>query len=424
MKVNSVRSMKSSYVGGHHLCHATSVFTRERIGKYLQYFILVLLSVTIVTFLHPFYGVSKINMTLGGQGRSTSKSFKLPSESSVSTRNKVSLRYDWRNLDLKSKFAKEMSAHQKNCSLPLMYLQQRDEIGLGSDLHVWTQSLCNAMQLKTRLWTPTPWSAAGPNGTCDGGKAQSAMNCLFPKAELRCPQDLALTSDKRTRRNISKLPTGVGTPRTPDWKGCNKILSRGKYTKIDLQKAGLEYLFSHVTAKVIHEAERHLESMFPTGVPEDLITVHVRWGDKLIKEMKRISLKDYLLAIKKLLKTRPKGSPVNIFLATEDPQAVEQFRKRAKSRNWTVHVDPYVEEMKPYYRKGLNNNPLMTKELQGRPTISALASLLVSLEANYYVLTSRSNWSRMIDELRLAVIDPRCGNCTVMINLCLDHDCR
>jgi hypothetical protein len=275
------------------------------------------------------------------------------------------------------------------------------------------------MHLKSRLWTPTPWSSAGPNGTCNGGKEQSAMNCLFPKAELRCPHDVALTSRSRTRRNISRLPTALAPAdeRMPDRSGCDQTLSRGNYKLVDVRTAGIEYLFSRVTTDVIREAERYLESMFPTGVPHDLITVHVRWGDKVLEEMERVSLEDYSSAVQKLLTRRPNGSPVNIFLATEDPQAAEQFRAMAKSLNWTVHVDPYVEEMKPYYRKGLNNNPLMTKDLQGRPTINALASLLVSLEANYYVLTTNSNWSRMMNELRQAVIDPRCGNCTVMIDL-------
>jgi hypothetical protein len=421
--------MESSPYVGQHLGHAASVFTRERVGPYIRCFLFVLLTVSLGSLLDQFYGFSGKDLKLGGKGR---LSLKLASDSSLSTSSdplslnssEVSLRIDWGKLDVLSSLAREMAANQENCSLPLVKLPQRDEIGLGSDLHVWTQAMCNAMELKSRLWTPTPWSSVGPNGTCDGGKEQSAINCLFPNTELRCPQDLALTISRLSSLHIPRLPPEPGKSRMPDPLGCKQTMSRGNYSLVDLQKAGLEYLFSHVTADVIREAERRLENMFPAGVPEDLITVHVRWGDKLIREMKRFSVNDYTLAIKKLLKKRQKGSPVNIFLATEDPHAVEQFRKKAKSHNWTVHVDPYVEEMKPYYRKGLNNNPLMTKELQGRPTISALASLLVSLEANYYVLTSRSNWSRMIDELRLAVIDPRCGNCTVMINLCLDHDCR
>jgi hypothetical protein len=395
----------------------------ERIGQFLRCFILILVTVTFESLLNQFYGVSKKGMKLGGKGGSSVKisDILIPTSSDpVSSNNsyKVSLRFDWGNLDLMSPFAKEMSAHQKNCSLPIAQLQQRNTVGLGSDLHAWTQAMCNAMEMKSRLWTPTPWISVGPNGTCNGGNAQSAMNCLFPDTELRCPQDVALTSSRGSKRKTPWIPLEVGSIMLPDLWGCNQTLSRGNYTLVDVRRAGIEYLFSRITADVIYEAERYLKNMFPAGVPDNLLTVHVRWGDKIRGEMNRVSIESYTGAIQKLLKQqRPKHSPVNIFLATEDPQAVQQFREAAELLNWTVYVDPYVEEMKPFYREGLNNNPKMTKELQGRPTISALASLLVSLEANYYVLTTKSNWSRMINELRLAVIDPRCGNCTVMRDL-------
>jgi hypothetical protein len=43
--------------------------------------------------------------------------------------------------------------------------------------------------------------------------------------------------------------------------------------------------------------------------------------------------------------------------------------------------------------------------------------LLVALEANYFVLTTASNWSRLMNELRKNVLDPSCGDCTRMIDL-------
>jgi hypothetical protein len=48
---------------------------------------------------------------------------------------------------------------------------------------------------------------------------------------------------------------------------------------------------------------------------------------------------------------------------------------------------------------------------------TSLVALLIAMEAKYYVLTSGSNWSRLIDELRKGVVDVDCGNCTVMIDL-------
>jgi hypothetical protein len=435
-----MESSSSSYVG--QFGPATIVrITKERSRQYVRCLIFLFLTVTLGFLLDPFHGVSNYDHSkLDGQGRSFLKKSSNTHGSVVSTSSSSdpwSLRCDWGNLDLMSPFANQMSAHQRNCSLPLVQFEQRDEIGIGSDLHVWTQALCNAMELQRRLYTPTPWEDAGPNGTCNsGGTAQSAINCLFPRAELLCPHDVTLiTSSSNNTSNIPWLPLyGVhghlikgrgfrksGKAGVPDQWACNRTLSRGNYSRVDVRTAGIEYLFSKITADVVREAKRQLMATFPDGVPRDLITVHVRWGDKR-REMELVSIENYTLAIQNLLEHRPTttNSRVNIFLATEDPRAAQQFRKVANRLNWTLFVDPYVDEMKSYYRTGTNNNPKMTKELQGRPAISALVSLLLSLEANYYVLTTKSNWSRMINELRQAVIDPRCGNCTVMTDLSPD----
>jgi hypothetical protein len=395
----------------------TSVPTLERLSQYLRCFIVTFLIVTLVSLLNQFGVVPRNGF------KSASADGSVSTTDMITDATPLPLRYDWGNLDLQSPFAKQMSAHQENCSLPLIKFRQRYGIGIGSDLHVWTQALCNAMEINSRLWTPPPWEDAGPNGTCDGGAEKSAINCLFPNAELRCPQDAALTANESSSDSIPWLfmPKNLSLPHQ---RGCNQTLSRGHYTSVDLRTTGIEYLFSRITADVIHEAERRLGKMFPDGVPKDLITVHVRWGDKLIKEMERVSVENYTLAIQNLLERRPERSPVNIFLATEDPQAVKQFREAAKLLNWTLFVDPYVREMKRYYRGGINNNPKMTKKLQGKPAISALASLLISLEANTFVLVTKSNWSRMINELRQAVIDPRCGNCTTMTDLSYEEGWR
>jgi hypothetical protein len=384
-----------------------SPWTRKGKYRYLQRFISILL---IATWVHwgslLLFGDLHNNPPFNGTGESSLNH---------SEGGKLSLRYDWQNLDLIGPLAREMSAHQENCSLPLIKYQRGMPImnGVGSDLHVWTQALCNAMQMKRRLWTPTPWLHAGPNGSCHGGTAQSAINCLFPNAELRCPQDVALTSNHNSS-NMSWIP--VFAQGLPDINGCTRLMSRGNFTTANVRTAGIEYLFSKITADVIREAERQLQLVFPGGVPRDLITVHIRWGDKNT-EMDLLPEEAYTMAIQKLLERRPRASPVNIFLATEDPRAVRRFGTTGKALNWTLFVDPYFEEMKPFYREGYNNNPIMTKELEGRPSIIALASFLVSLEANYFVLTTESNWSRMINALRQAVIDPRCGNCTVMMDL-------
>jgi hypothetical protein len=161
-----------------------------------------------------------------------------------------------------------------------------------------------------------------------------------------------------------------------------------------------------------------------SSIPKDLITVHIRWGDKG-KEMKLVSAQEYIDAIDQILHLRKKGSTstststANIFLATEDPDAVREFTSLISStrNNWTVWIDAYFHDMLPHRIKKYNGNPQMSKELGGHPGLVAMSSLLVAMEANDFVLTTASNWSRLLNELRKNVLDPNCGNCTQMIDL-------
>jgi len=53
----------------------------------------------------------------------------------------------------------------------------------------------------------------------------------------------------------------------------------------------------------------------------------------------------------------------------------------------------------------------------GKAGLESLGALLISMEANRYVLTLRSSWSLLIDELRKSIVDSRCNNCTTMVNV-------
>ena len=51
--------------------------------------------------------------------------------------------------------------------------------------------------------------------------------------------------------------------------------------------------------------------------------------------------------------------------------------------------------------------------------LQSFGALLLSMVSNRYVLSTGSNWSRLINELhvRKIVVDPRCNNCTIMIDV-------
>ena len=106
----------------------------------------------------------------------------------------------------------------------------------------------------------------------------------------------------------------------------------------------------------------------------------------------------------------------NIYLASEDPRAVDAF-KAAAPKGWNIYVDRTVAELSPYRPLKGNRASWTARNTQGRAGLVALGSLLVALEANDFVLTTQSNWSRLINELRKNVLDFRCDNCTRVIDL-------
>jgi hypothetical protein len=96
-----------------------------------------------------------------------------------------------------------------------------------------------------------------------------------------------------------------------------------------------------VSPLVQREAERQLNI-------SDLITVHMRWGDKKF-ENKITGIKKTLHGIKMLRLKR--GDDLNnttsILLCTEDPKAVKAF-KMAAPGHWKVYLDQFYNEMLPH----------------------------------------------------------------------------
>jgi len=195
----------------------------------------------------------------------------------------------------------------------------------------------------------------------------------------------------------------------------------------------MEFLFQNVTDIVIEDAERQIRETFfqrspdkeilddensksPVAVsippPESLITINIRWGDKW-KEMKLVPIEEYIDAAKKLLSPQElKGTkPVHIYIASEDPKAIQMFKQHNDTpQEWNIyHSGPKIS-------KDVGETRMEDVDLSsmGRTGLESLAALLISMQANRYVLTTGSNWSRLINELRKSIVDPRCGNCTAI----------
>ena len=339
------------------------------------------------------------------------------------TKPQLRLRFDYTRLEAQTSIAKLMKSHQTNCSLPVGNFMWRKKIfGLGSDVHVWGAALCNAMEEGVRIRTyhhEDEWVWLDQE-KCDMEEAKrSALSCYFPHAELQCPQDFhdASLGEPSSRIDLHNVSNPIKVK-------CDSIMPH--YNKSDWRAAGAEHLFTHISPLVQQEGERQLNLVFSedSAVPANLITVHVRWGDKKF-ENKVYGIRKYIAAIEEIKQMRndPPDAVTNVFLATEDPEAVKAFEEETADSNYRLYLDQMYHDMLPYRPvdpQMYNKVPHTSRKLKGRVGLWSLGSLLVAMEANAFVLTRTSNWSRLMDELRKTILNPRCRNCTLMVDLSKD----
>jgi len=234
------------------------------------------------------------------------------------------------------------------------------------------------------------------------------LSCYFVQAEPNCG----------AQSNANRKHGFVAGP-------CTRYVGwTDNYTIPDFRAAATEFAFSSLAPFVVDEAQRQFREVFGGSAtrqaPSNLITVHVRWGDKALEgERRNIGIRDYVRSIKILVQQESLQS-VHILLCTEDPKAVDAFRAATEEKGWTIHLDHFYTEYLPFRkdREVIYNVPShIAIETKGKAGLWAMGSLLVAMEANYFILSTTSNWSRLINELRKNVLDPRCNGCTRMIDL-------
>jgi hypothetical protein len=374
------------------------------------------------------------------------------------------LRFDWTNLERLSPLTLRMEAHQRDCSKPFVKFQFNPN-GLGSNLHVHSLNFCNVLEEnKYRFRTIFPWTWLDV-GTCAAIEgvdletftkgntypgeethtpktnrmlAKSALSCYFTGVDYSCPQDKLLT-----QQEVDELKLYYGTFNPTEWYKCDNLTNAAGGVH-NVRASNTELFFTRVSPTVQAEAERQYQLVYGTkdnpenatndkgGVtPPNLITVHMRWGDKKA-EMELVAVEEYIRGVQQAIEMRqnqvrdgvitdPKYwdatfTDVNIFLATEDPRAYAAFAKAAPS-NWTIYSDHYFTEFNASRRDEYDGQVNMAREMGGHPGLVALGSLLVAMEANTFILTTESNWSRVMNELRRYILNPRCGECTVLVDL-------
>lgn len=348
------------------------------------------------------------------------------------------LRRNWLHNPPLSDVAIEIESHQSNCSLPLATHHFDNTFGLGSHIILWGQALCNGMETQYRMRSHAPKWLWLDQEHCDMQNQAnlSPMLCYFPASENRCSdvhQTTHVVADKKDSSSITtakisndvNVSLNITDPRVQ--KHWCELAKESEESRAKIRAASTEYLFQSLSPLVVREAKRQIGIIFPNGiVPEDLVTVHVRWGDKFW-EMDLPPIQEYIDAVNTILSgksstldggntTTANATTANIYLATEDPKAYQEFMA-AKPHGWNVYADITLLEINAFRPPKGNRASWAARNTKGRAGLVALASLLVAMESNMFVLTTKSNWSTIMNHLRTNIVNPRCGNCTKMIDL-------
>ncbi|KAL7579582.1 hypothetical protein ACA910_007950 [Epithemia clementina (nom. ined.)] len=338
----------------------------------------------------------------------------------------------------------EIRQHQSNCSAPVMRFDVDNQFGLGSHLVLWSQALCNAWEQGYRIQTFVQepnwlWLDQTHCHQRSGDHSSSSpLLCYFPRAEMQCapthvdPLTLPPVPDPRNRKLFCQRLRGTFSHNDKINSSSSNHSQQQTQEEVlrDFRAGSFAFLFQSLAPVVVHEAERQLGLLFPEthGIaPPNMITVHVRWGDKFW-EMDLPSIDEYIKGVDQILENRrsrnrekhsisihvptetSQEEAVHIYLATEDPAAVYSFQQAIATANktsWLVYVDRTVSELTLYRPKKGNRASWATRNTRGRAGLVALGSLLVALEARDFVLTTKSNWSRLLLSLYKELIQEK-----------------
>ena len=342
-------------------------------------------------------------------GSGTSESTSIPSP--------FQLQYNWSHMELQSELARRLQCEQTDCA-KRRFVHEVAQHGMGSGIHEWIRDLqvavANGAILVTevRRWNTQPTWSHDHRELCTQSQLAAPMTCWFgPAVSGRA---LCGPAPQDSKRCTHRLDTGC----TVTLRDRSKVATEpSEFSQVDFDTAAVEFLFSHLSPLVVARAEAQIRTIFgDEGIPRPMITVHVRWGDKVAgagAEMEMVNISTYLDAVSLLVETHSLGSNPAVFLATKDTEAYGQFRRVAPS-GWRVYA-------------GMDGRARV-KAHRDDAGIDSLAALLIAMEAYYFVLTTASNWSLLMDELRRAVVEPRCrggsllspaslGSCSDMIDL-------
>lgn len=337
------------------------------------------------------------------------------------------------------------SQHPTDCSAATFasYEFAADQ-GMGVNLFIWADTLCEASVRGSVFTTYGPWlwRDAGFCGTDLSRRGagwwrrllnlheyypdgRDALECYFgPRTNCplpATPHEWYLSFDEYSVSDWLFRRTPLVTRRFVTARDPSTLRGGGVRAPACMQlkerrAAGMELLFQRLPSRLIEELGRASYAAFgPSGAPEHMVAVHIRWGDKG-RESPLVGMERYVAAVRSFMHRRRVATPV-VFVMTEDPKALEAFIHLAP-RAW--HVHHHAQAVGGATLSGTGQGMLITASTTALGALTtggalgrhSLLALLLSLEARHFVLTASSHWSDLVDYLRRTRVDAECDRCT------------
>eukprot|EP01059_Diplonema_ambulator_P008710 TRINITY_DN18390_c0_g1_i1.p1 TRINITY_DN18390_c0_g1~~TRINITY_DN18390_c0_g1_i1.p1 ORF type:complete len:481 (+),score=42.97 TRINITY_DN18390_c0_g1_i1:95-1537(+) len=298
--------------------------------------------------------------------------------------------------------------HPKNCKTAKFLVWRLWNTGLGADLHTLAQALGFAMASGRVLLIDTSavwWYAMDrhpasfecffvPPSSCklsDAGNATVLMSSwTYNRKQQRMQPTHRMSvveSGNRTVANPIRRAGDVGNR----WSS----IPRKEWSQYGYQwwmAQTIRYLLRKPQPWFQKRLEEWFKKTFPSGVPKKMIGMHVRHGDKY-KEMKLVPLATYIEEARALRKVEP--DLVDIFVSTEDPTVLQET-KVYEAEGWRFH---WTDNFRS--NDGSPNDYAMLVGPSMLGEISFTNLLIQEQLCTHWIGTDKSNWNRLINELRL-----------------------
>jgi hypothetical protein len=213
--------------------------------------------------------------------------------------------------------------------------------GMGAELFVYGQALCNCMQwnvsmnvaalnIDKKIWYWNDREFCRQNASIYNDRADPKfLETFTPKiSPLEC------YFNKKNPCHEVERDKAVFIPSLNKMTSCPKFIKNVDERAV-FRAATIEYLFSNISRRVVNESEVLAEQLFTSQgysqIPKDMITVHVRWGDKA-REMSLVPIDRYLDTIAQIVANESIAHP-HVHLVSESNEAATLMRNKIAERN-------------------------------------------------------------------------------------------